>query len=279
MKRFAILGYPLGHTMSPPIHKRLFELGGQQAEYEVLQTQPDQFEALWPYLRQLDGFNVTIPYKQQIIPFCAQLDDTAKRYGAVNVVDCKNGGVGYNTDCVGFLRSLEGIPLKGEVLVAGAGGVGRMFAVESARHGACVTLAVRQSSIERALELQREMEREIPGAAARVVTLDSLPQEEARYRWLINATPAGMYPKVDDMPLDPSVLPRCENVFEAIYNPVQTKLMRLAQQVGCRVIGGMAMLVWQAVQAHQYWYGAQYREEDIAALIREMEKQVEGADG
>ena len=81
------------------------------------------------------------------------------------------------------------------------------------------------------------------------------------------------------MPLDPSVLPRCENVFEAIYNPVQTKLMRLAQQAGCRVIGGMAMLVWQAVQAHQYWYGAQYREEDIAALIREMEKQVEGADG
>ena len=61
-----------------------------------------------------------VPYKQQIIPFCAQLDDTAKRYGAVNVVDCKNGGVGYNTDCVGFLRSLEGIPLKGEVLVAGA---------------------------------------------------------------------------------------------------------------------------------------------------------------
>ena len=101
---------------------------------------------------------ITIPYKQQIIPFCAQLDDTAKRYGAVNVVDCKNGGVGYNTDCVGFLRSLEGIPLKGEVLVAGAGGVGRMFAIESARHGARVTLAVRQSSIERALELQREME-------------------------------------------------------------------------------------------------------------------------
>ena len=70
MKRFAILGYPLGHTMSPPIHERLFVLGKQQAEYEVLQTPPEQFEALWPYLRQLDGFNITIPYKQQIIPFC-----------------------------------------------------------------------------------------------------------------------------------------------------------------------------------------------------------------
>ena len=149
MKRFAILGYPLGHTMSPPIHERLFVLGKQQAEYEVLQTPPEQFEALWPYLRQLDGFNITIPYKQQIIPFCARLDDTAKRYGAVNVVDGKNGGTGYNTDCVGFLRSLGGVPLQGEVLIAGAGGVGRMFAIESARHGARVTLAVRRRNHSR----------------------------------------------------------------------------------------------------------------------------------
>ena len=143
--------------MSPPIHERLFVLGKQQAEYEVLQTPPEQFEALWPYLRQLDGFNITIPYKQQIIPFCARLDDTANRYGAVNVVDGKNGGTGYNTDCVGFLRSLEGIPLQGEVLIAGAGGVGRMFAIESARHGARVTLAVRRSGMEKACGLKKEM--------------------------------------------------------------------------------------------------------------------------
>lgn len=278
MKCFAILGYPLGHTMSPPIHERLFVLGKQQAEYEVLQTPPEQFEALWPYLRQLDGFNITIPYKQQIIPFCARLDDTAKRYGAVNVVDGKNGGTGYNTDCVGFLRSLEGIPLQEEVLIAGAGGVGRMFAIESARHGARVTLAVRHSGMEKACGLKKEMEETIPGAAVRVTALDELPREDTYYRWLINATPAGMYPKADDMPLDPAVLPRCENVFEAIYNPARTKLMRLAQQAGCHVIVGMAMLVWQAVQAHQYWYGAQFREEDIAALIREMEQRMEGAD-
>ena len=176
MKRFAILGYPLGHTMSPPIHERLFVLGKQQAEYEVLQTPPEQFEALWPYLRQLDGFNITIPYKQQIIPFCARLDDTAKRYGAVNVVDGKNGGTGYNTDCVGFLRSLEGIPLQGEVLIAGAGGVGRMFAIESARHGARVTLAVRRSGMEKACGLKKEMEETIPGAAVRVTALDELPR-------------------------------------------------------------------------------------------------------
>ncbi|MDD3193662.1 MAG: shikimate dehydrogenase [Oscillospiraceae bacterium] len=276
MKRFAILGYPLGHTMSPPIHQRLFELSGQQAEYEVLQTPPEQFGGLWPYLRQLDGFNITIPYKQQIIPFCARLDETAQRYGAVNVVDCRDGGTGYNTDCVGFLHSLEGIPLSGEVLIAGAGGVGRMFAIEAARQGAAVTLAVRPSGLEKARHLQAEMAQAVPNAApVRVTTLESLPEQNGRYRWLINATPVGMYPNVEDLPLDPAVLPRCENLFEAIYNPVQTKLMRLARQAGCHVIGGMAMLVWQAVQAHQNWYGAAYRDEDIAALIREMEAQLE----
>ena len=132
--------------------------------------------------------------------------------------------------------------------------------------------------LKKACGLKKEMEETIPGAAVRVTALDELPREDTYYRWLINATPAGMYPKVDDMPLDPAVLPRCENVFEAIYNPARTKLMRLAQQAGCHVIGGMAMLVWQAVQAHQYWYGAQFREEDIAVLIREMEQRMEGAD-
>lgn len=275
MKRFALIGYPLGHTMSPPIHQRLFKLAGKQAKYEVLQVSPDQFEALWPDLRKLDGFNITIPYKQQIIPFCAQLDETARRYQSVNVVDCKNGGTGYNTDCIGFLRSLCGTPLAGEVLIAGAGGVGRMFAIESARQGASVTLAVRPSGIEKAQVLQEEMAQSIAGAKVRVTALDNLAREDITYQWLINATPAGMFPKTDDMPVDPSILPRCKNVFDAIYNPAQTKLMRLAQQAGCRVIGGMSMLVWQAVQAHWHWYGAQFCEKDIAALIQEMEAQME----
>ncbi len=274
MKRFALIGYPLGHTMSPPIHHRLFELSGLEAEYQVLQTPPEQFEALWPYLRKLDGFNVTLPYKQRILPFCAQLDETAARYQSVNTVDCKNGGSGYNTDCVGFLRSLPGARLEGEVLIAGAGGVGRMFAIEAARQGACVTLAVRPSGMDKALALQGEIVRSLPGALVRVTALDRLPGEEGRYQWLINATPVGMYPQTDAMPLDPSVLSRCKNVFDAIYNPAQTKLMHLAQRAGCQVTGGMSMLVWQAAQAHWHWYGAQFHEADVAILIREMEERL-----
>lgn len=233
MKRFAILGYPLGHTMSPPIHERLFVLGKQQAEYEVLQTPPEQFEALWPYLRQLDGFNITIPYKQQIIPFCARLDDTAKRYGAVNVVDGKNGGTGYNTDCVGFLRSLEGIPLQGEVLI---GRRRRRGADVCHRIGPAWRPRNAGGAPQRNGKSMRTEKRDGRNHSRRSSTgncLDELPREDTYYRWLINATPAGMYPKMDDMPLDPAVLPRCENVFEAIYNPARTKLMRLAQQAGC----------------------------------------------
>lgn len=275
MKRFALIGYPLGHTMSPPIHRRLFSLSGLEAEYQVLQTPPDRFEALWPQLRALDGFNVTLPYKQKILPFCARLDETAARYQSVNTVDCKNGGVGYNTDCVGFLRSLPGARLEGEVLIAGAGGVGRMFAIEAARQGAGVTLAVRQSGMEKALALQKEIARSLPEARVRVTALDRLPGEDVCYRWLVNATPVGMYPQTDAMPVDPAVLCRCQNVFDAIYNPAQTKLMRAARQSGCQVIGGMSMLVWQAAQAHWHWYGARFSEEDIAALIREMEAQME----
>ena len=90
--------------------------------------------------------------------------------------------------------------------------------------------------LKKACGLKKEMEETIPGAAVRVTALDELPREDTYYRWLINATPAGMYPKVDDMPLDPAVLPRCENVFEAIYNPARTKLMRLAQQAGCQLV-------------------------------------------
>ena len=274
MKRFALIGYPLGHTMSPPIHRRLFELSELEAEYRVLQTPPEQFEAAWPQLRKLDGFNITLPYKQQILPFCARLDETAARYQSVNTVDCKNGGTGYNTDCVGFLRSLPG-RLEGEVLIAGAGGVGRMFAIEAARQGAGVTLAVRPSGMEKALTLQKEIARSFPEARVRAVALDQLPGEDGRYQWLVNATPVGMYPQTDAIAIDPSVLSRCENVFDAIYNPAQTKLMRLAGQSGCQVIGGMSMLVWQAAQAHWHWYGAQFREQDIAALVREMEALME----
>lgn len=274
MKRFALIGYPLGHTMSPPIHKKLFELSGMEGSYEAVAIEPERFEEALPQLMQLDGFNITIPYKQKIIPHCKKLHETAARYGAVNVLDCRTG-IGYNTDCVGFLQSLQGIGLEGEVLICGAGGVGRMFAVEAALHGAAVTLAVREGSVSGAQELAGEIGEKVPGAAVRVLTYPQLEKEDTRYRWLINATPVGMFPNCDAMVVSQKVLERVENIFDAIYNPVRTRLMQEGERLGCRVIGGMGMLVWQAAQAHTHWYGAQFKREDMDRLIEEMERMME----
>ena len=274
MKRFALIGHPLGHTMSPPLHQRLFALSGVEGTYQVLDIPPQELEETLPRLfSQLDGFNVTIPYKQAVIPYLNGLHETAARYGAVNTVICGDK-TGCNTDCVGFFSSLQGEPLDGEVLICGAGGVGRMFACEAVLHGASVTLAVRQGSEAGALSLAQELAQKVPGCRVKVLTYPQLQEAKTRWHWLINATPVGMWPNTDAMPVQPQLLSQVDCIFDAIYNPVKTLLMQEGEKRGCRVIGGMGMLVHQAAQAHTHWYGARFAREDLEQLIAEMERKV-----
>ena len=105
---FGILGHPLGHTLSPQIHARLFELANEPAKYEILDTPPEKLESSFSYFKSLAGFNITIPYKIDIIKMCDRLDDTAKRYNSVNCIATVNGvSTGYNTDCTGFTKAIE----------------------------------------------------------------------------------------------------------------------------------------------------------------------------
>lgn len=272
-KTFAILGYPLGHTMSPPIHKCLFALSGNPANYLTWEVSPEGLAQSMPMLKQLSGFNVTIPHKTELLAAMDQLDDTARRYGALNVVAAQNGRhVGYNTDCYGFRKTVEvlGADLSLPVCVLGAGGVGRMFAIESSLCGAPVTLAVRESGIALAQQVQRDILGQNPQAQVRIVDIAQLDGQSERYHLLINATPAGMYPHTDGIAVNPAFLPRCTYVFDSVYNPTVTTLMRKATQAGCKTCGGMAMLVWQAVRAHEIWDGAVYQTSTILALITEM---------
>lgn len=108
MRRYAILGYPLAHTLSPFIHTRLFALSGESGEYGRAEISPEALDAEMPNLKSLDGFNVTIPHKEAVIPWLDRLDPSAERYRAVNVVRCTDGAcVGYNTDAFGFRRAIE----------------------------------------------------------------------------------------------------------------------------------------------------------------------------
>ncbi|WP_312644396.1 shikimate dehydrogenase [Hydrogenoanaerobacterium sp.] len=271
-RKFGILGYPLGHTMSPPIHKRLFELSGHTDDYDIYEISPEELTDKMPMLKALSGFNVTIPHKVGLLGYMDELDETALRYKALNVVSCGSRYIGYNTDCYGFRKTIEqmGADLSRSVCVLGAGGVGRMFAIESALCGAQVTLAVRASGVELAQRVQFDIRSQIPEAQVRIVEIETLHLLGEDFHLLINATPVGMYPKVDAMAVDPALLPRCEYVFDSVYNPTVTKLMREAQAAGCKVAGGMAMLVWQAVKAHEIWDNAHYSTNDITALINEM---------
>lgn len=139
MKQFAILGYPLGHSLSPQLHKMLAEELGEELSYHVFEISPEEFDQKKAELFSLDGFNITIPYKVRIMDSLDELDQSAKNHGAVNTVSIKNGlsgktKTGFNTDCVGFVKTMEqnGVSLSGRVCLLGAGGVGRMFATECA---------------------------------------------------------------------------------------------------------------------------------------------------
>ena len=207
MKRYGLLGYPLKHTMSPPIHKRLFELDGLDGtNYELKEYSSEELPCRIDDLMALDGFNVTIPHKVEIIKYLDELGDSAKRYDSVNCVVKKDGKhIGYNTDCDGFLRSLEaaGSGLHGRVLQIGCGGVGRMIAIEAVRHGAELTVAVRNGSESKVQPVFDYAKENNIDAKITVVHPEDIT---GSYDVLVNASPVGMFPHNDDCPVSEDVV-------------------------------------------------------------------------
>ena len=266
-KKFAVIGHPIGHTMSPFIHNRLFELSGIEAEYTKLDIAPENLADEYKnVLSKLDGYNITIPHKQNIIPLIDEIDEKAKMYGSVNTVANINGvAKGYTTDPDGFLKALDaaGIVLDGRVVILGCGGVARTMAYEVVLKGLPLLFSVRKEDVEIAKSLCSEIENTVKGAKVSFCLIDELSGD---IDVLVNATPLGMFPKVDVQPVSDSVISRCASVFDAVYNPLETVLIKKALANGAKAVGGMSMLVWQAVVAHEKWDGSVYYKDDIAKL-------------
>ena len=229
-KKYALIGYPLGHSMSPIIHKELLKIAFVNGEYDLVEIMKEDLETnFYENLNKLNGFNITIPHKINIIPFLDELSSKAKLFGSVNTVDIKEEKtIGYNTDCDGFLRSLEAenIKLAGNVLICGSGGVSRMFAFESALAGAKVTLAVRDSSLKAANDIRNEMQEKL----SKDCDIIFLSEAKGAYDLIINGTPVGMYPNIDACPLEEKVIKSSKAVFDAIYNPIETKFIKYARE-------------------------------------------------
>ena len=270
-KRYGLIGYPLGHSLSPQIHKRLFELDGAEAEYELIEIPPEKLKDNFDFLKTLDGFNITIPHKINILEMCDRLSPGAVRYGSVNCIANEKGvSVGYNTDVLGFNKSVEqlGAKMDSSVCLLGCGGVGRMMAIEAVSQGAELTMAVREEDIPVAQGIKADIKELFPDRRAEVIRLAEM---KGGYDLVINATPVGMYPKTEFSPLKKEQLEGVKYLFDAVYNPTETLLAKYAGELGVKAATGMSMLVLQAVAAHEIWNGSRYGDADIKQLIADME--------
>ena len=260
--------------MSPFIHNRLFSVSGFDGEYKKAEISPDALDSEFEELRSLFGFNVTVPFKEKIIPFLDRLDDSAKLYGAVNTVKNENGKlIGYNTDAYGFERalSLAGIPFCGNVLICGCGGVARTIAISLALKGSKITFALRNVYSKRFIKLRDELKDRFNIT----VNAYNLSEISGGYDLVVNGTPVGMYPNWGCSILNSRQLTDTGYLFDTIYNPKTTLLVSTAKKLGITAVSGMGMLVMQAVKAHEYWYNASFNEEDITKLICDSNAEME----
>lgn len=277
MEQYTLIGHPLGHSMSPFIHERLFAMAGRKAEYTLTDIAPEHLLEKEPFLRSLQGFNITIPHKMAVIPMVDQLDESAKRYDSVNCVANADGKlVGYNTDCDGFTMSVKDYPMDGKVLLIGCGGVGRMIATEALRSGADLTIGIIPQDRELVEAFIQEAKQHMPGARVQYAVTAEIHE---KFDVIINASPVGMFPKVDACPVSDELIDQADYFFDVIYNPTKTLFLRKALAQGKTAKGGAAMLVLQAVRAHEIWNGDSYTQEQIDTIIREMEQTIDQQNG
>ena len=237
MKHYALIGFPLGHSLSASYFADKFSREGIDAEYSPLAIK--HMEELAPHLAKLDGFNVTIPHKQSIIPLLDYISDEACVIGAVNCVKVYDGGflAGYNTDVIGIRKSLKGVTLDGaKAIILGTGGASK-----------AVQFALSEGDAEVAVVSR------FKGVAD--LTYEDLTEELiAECDIIVNTTPLGMFPNVDTAPELPySALSSKHTLFDCVYNPRQTKFLQLGAAQGARTIDGMTMFEAQAEASWEIW--------------------------
>ncbi len=235
--KLAVIGKDVSQSLSPSMHTFLFSKFGVPCSYEAVSIAPETFsERAERLFERYDAFNVTIPFKGDIIPYLNELRGDARVFGAVNVVLSKERA-GYNTDGYGFLLMLEnaGVEVKGRsVLVLGAGGAGRSCVKKLLDAGAAVSVYERCE--ERLQAVYREFGLFTP--------LKEIPLRA--YDVIINCTGIGMHDTVGKSPVGRELLALCDTAVDLIYVPAQSKFLEIAQQEGKRTVNGEAMLFYQA---------------------------------
>jgi shikimate dehydrogenase len=255
-----LIGDPVEHTMSPAIHNAAYKKLGLDYVYIPFNVKADGLAKAVKGLRALNvrGFNVTIPHKVTVIPLLDGLDPLAEKIGAVNTVVNQDGRLlGYNTDAEGFLKALQenGIEPQGKkVVVLGAGGASRAISYILAKNGARVTIVNRQQELNWAEDISKLILRDFH-QEVKVFELGQLATAINNTDLLVNATSVGMSPNSEASPVTAPLLKKVPVVFDIVYNPLETRLLREAKAAGAKTISGVDMLAWQGALAFEKWTG------------------------
>lgn len=276
-KEFAVLGDPIQHSLSPELFAFVFRRLGVPYRYRALRVPPGELVGVLERVRagQLAGVNVTIPHKERVIPLLDGLDQQAERLGAVNTLALEGGKLkGYNTDIVGFSRSLQEaqVDLRGKrAVVLGAGGAARAVLFALVEMGVA-SITVGNRTQERAERLVEDATKRTGFSRWEVMGLrdPSLSEVVRKASLLVNATSLGMHPHAGACPLpDPNALHPGLVVMDLIYHPLETRLLREAAERGARTIDGLNMLIYQALEALAIWTQGALRWERSLEGIRE----------
>ena len=250
--KYGLLGEKLPHSHSPKIHSLL-----GNSDYSLFEKEKDEV-ASFLSTRDFYGINVTIPYKQTVMPLCDTLDGAAIEIGAVNtVVNCDGKLFGCNTDFNGFIFMCNraGIDMKGKkVLILGSGGTSHTAEAAAKKLGA---LSVRIAGTRRELNY------------------DNIYDEASDAEIIINTTPVGMYPNIDERLIDLEKFPNLSGVCDVVYNPLRTRLICQAESLGIPHAGGLTMLVAQAAFADKYFRGKNHSGSEIVDIVKRVQSDLE----
>ena len=251
MIEYGLLGETLAHSFSPQLH---LAFGGY--EYGLLPTPRDQLEDLFAK-REFRGLNVTMPYKQAVMPLCDEIDERAKKIGAVNTVVNRGGRlIGYNTDIDGllFMARRSGIELRGKkVLIFGSGGTSRTAIAAAQECGAEEIVVISRNGENNYKNLSRHVDADI----------------------IINTTPVGMFPHCGESPVDISQFPKLSGVLDVVYNPLRTALFMQAERLGIPCSCGLPMLTAQAKRACELFTGVEISDERTEEVLSTLRWQLE----
>ena len=266
-KLYGIIGNPVSHSMSPAIHNAAFIEKGLNNVYVPLKIA--NIGAFMNECRKIDfhGFSVTIPHKESILPFLDDLDHTARKIGAINTIVNQNGELtGYNTDCMAAVMGLEYSMKKAnetlnnkKVSIIGAGGAARAIAFGLKEKGCDITIFNR--TIERAEKLSHDVK-------CKFESFEEIHQIDSDI--LINTTSIGMFPNVDQTPVPKNILKEGMIVFDAVYNPIETRLLQDAKENGCHTVNGLSMFINQAAEQFRLWTDIDAPIELMTKVVKEM---------